>query len=106
MIKLFLSEIGDQYVRENFKKLSDWFQFSDLLSGFKHAEIVFSGPTANYSYVHRLGYVPGDVVQTYASNGAVVTWHYDRFDREQVLVSVDKACTVRFFIGRYKGGQS
>ena len=102
-MKFFIGEIQDEFARENFKRLSDWFQFSDLLSGFSHSEISFDSAKSHYGYTHRLGYVPTDVMQTYASNSAVVTWHFDEFDREQVFLSVDKACTVRFFIGRYRG---
>jgi hypothetical protein len=102
VIKFFLAEIADRYVRENFQKISDYLQ-SDLFARgkFSFFEYSFTAAAANLTLPHGLKFTPKDVIELHASNGVTVTWHYDNFTRTTIELSSSGAGTVRAYIGRY-----
>jgi hypothetical protein len=57
--KLFLSEIKDEYVRENFKKLDDYLKLNQLLAAdFRHLEIVVPTAFSDFTFPHGLSFIP------------------------------------------------
>jgi hypothetical protein len=102
---LLLKEIPDLYVRENFKRLKDFFRQESPLLGFKHFELVFDAAVTNYKLRHGLGFVPKDVIQTSLTGAGVVTWNYSSFDKDSADLTVSGPCTVRFFLGTYNGNK-
>jgi len=100
---LFLDEVKDEYIRENFKFIADYIRDFPLEKGqFKFFKIEVSSPLTNFKWPHKLGYQPKDVIQTYVSNGATITWNYDSFTNELLDLDASTACTIRAFVGRYE----
>lgn len=106
--KLILKEITDKYVQENFRRIENEIRGDALSKGaflffthtFKRAETKLKIP-------HNLGFQPSDVLQLSVSkpDTATVTWHYDSFDKTNIVVSSSAACTVRAYVGRYGENQ-
>lgn len=113
LIKLLISEITDNLIRENFKRLNDFIVGDILRKGnFKFfTYTVVEQPTTSYpltlSIIHNLGFQPKDIIQLSVSNpdSATVTWNYDDFSMTHVNFTVSAACTVRVFLGRYEDNQ-
>lgn len=104
-ISFFLEEIDDEYIRENFKKLSDAILAEAVLKGeFKFFSIPVAAAGANLIFKHNLSFVPRDIIMTNVSNGAAVTWIYDSFTSTNLVFTVTAACTIRAFIGTYAEG--
>lgn len=104
MIEFILKDIKDEYIRENFTRLSAWMRSFNLINpNWKFFEITFTGGLTNHRYPHRLGYMPKDIIVTSVSNGGSVVFNYDLFNKDYLDLSVSGACTVRFFAGTYRG---
>jgi hypothetical protein len=108
LLKLFKTEIVDQYLRENFARIEKYAAESIFDKGsfaffsFALGSDVLVGYPATFDVLHRLSFRPTDVIQlSVTPDSAVVAWNYDSFTRSTVNLTVDKACTVRAFIGRY-----
>jgi hypothetical protein len=101
-LKLYRNEVEDEYSRQNFQRLQDFLNSFPLAKGdFKFFEITVTSAVTNYKFKHNLGFVPLDVLQTYVSGGATVSWSYDSFDRSNVVFTTSGPTTIRAFIGRY-----
>lgn len=101
---LYITELsGDPMVRENFRLISEYLKDTDILRGeFKHYELVFSSAVTGFLLYHRLGFTPKDLIQTFVSNGASITYSYDDFNSDTIKFNVDSACRLRMFLGRYR----
>ena len=102
-IELILKDIKDEYVRENFTRLLEYFKKDALrIAGFKFFELTFTEGKTAFQYTHRLGYIPKDIIVTNTSDNENVVFNYDDFTREFFYMDVSGACTVRFFAGTYR----
>ncbi len=114
-LDLFINEMVDEYIRENFEKIADHFNDTLIMSGFegKHFELEFTGAVTNYRTGHGLIRVPKDAWLTYMSpdSDVTLTFNYDEFDDTYiditiadptVVLSADNPCTVRFFAGTWR----
>lgn len=108
LLKLFKTEIVDSFLRENFSRIEKYAAESLFDKGnfsffsFVLGSDVTVGYPATFDVQHRLSFLPTDVIQLNVTpDTAAVTWNYDSFTRSTVNITVDKACTVRAFIGRY-----
>lgn len=100
---LAVNEIKDPFVQENFKKLDEFFRANPLLNGdFKHFEIILDDAVADYNFKHNLNFVPKDLIQTFLTDGITLTWNFDDFTNTDISFTTSGACTVRFFLGRYR----
>ena len=103
MIKLFLEEIQDEFVRENFQHLANFInEFPFEKGAFKFFKIDIPTAVTNYQYPHNLGYLPKDVIQTYSLNPVTITWNYDKFTNTFLDITTSGATSIRAFIGRYE----
>ena len=104
VLKFFLKELEDKFIRENFYRL-DKFLREDALkkAEFSFFELVVLGTVVNKKFAHNLSFKPTDVILLSITkpDSATVTWHYDKFDRESVEISTSGPCTIRAFLGRY-----
>lgn len=101
----FLKEVGDPYIRDNFRRLDNFLRDFPFAKGeFKFFEIVITGAVTNFDFLHNLGFLPKDVITTNVSNNATVTWKYDSFTTTTVRLTTSAACTIRAFIGTYREG--
>jgi hypothetical protein len=71
-------------------------------SGFRFMEIAFTA-AGTFKVAHGLGFMPLDVVQSSLKGTGAVTWNYASFDKTNLSVTTTAACTVRAFIGAYRG---
>ena len=108
MIQLFTTEILDEKIRENFRRLLAFFRDDGWQKGnFKFMELTLAsdvavGYTATLEVTHRLGFVPKDVVTTsVVPSTETATWNYESFTRTTLSVTISAAVTVRAYVGRY-----
>lgn len=101
--EFIFKDIDDEYVRENFTRLNDFFQKDALLkAGWKFFTLTFSAAVTNNKVRHGLGFKPLDVIQTSIVGPGAVTFNYANFDETTLDITTTGACVVRCFIGTYK----
>jgi hypothetical protein len=99
-MKLDLTQIDNPVVRDNFRKLDDEFQTSDILNGgFKLFDVTFEA-SGNKTIYHKLGFTPLDIIITHNSAGA--TYSHSNFNVETVRLTATGPGRVRFLLGRMK----
>ena len=102
--KFFLKETLDKYIRENFYRLDLFFKDEDILKAeFSFFTLTIPAAVTNKKFAHNLSFVPTDVILLSVSkpDTTTVTWHYDKFDRENVEITTTAECTIRAFLGRF-----
>lgn len=109
-LNLYIREIEDYFLRENFRKTKDFIGLQPILNGdFKFFEIVITGNKVNFKFAHNLSFVPKDIIQTsvvFSGSGGTLTWNYKNFDASfldlttNAMSSID-TCTVRALVGRF-----
>lgn len=103
MIDLFVNEVEDSNIRENFRKLENNLNNEPITSPeWVFVELTFTGAETNYKHKHNLKFTPRDVIQTSITGAGSVTFNYALFDETNIDITTDDACVVRFFLGRYK----
>lgn len=103
-MNLFTREIKDDFSRENFVRIERESKDNVVRKGnFKFFEFVVASAATELKLKHGLNFQPLDVIMLSirSPDTATVTWHYDSFTRENVVVSTSAACTIRAYIGRY-----
>lgn len=115
-LNLYIREIADYFLRENFRKITDMEKKSVFLDkNFTFFEIQITGSKTNFRWPHNLSFVPKDVIQTdlviktaagLVSTGTLVWNSYlfnDTFlDITTTAANATDILTVRAFIGRYE----
>jgi hypothetical protein len=92
-------------VRDALQSVREAFQSTVLNKGeWKFFEITLESAVSEFTYSHKLSFIPKDVIQVSVTNSAEITWHYDEFDRTNLVISSSAACTVRAYIGRHREG--
>lgn len=90
-------------VRDALQNLEDFLRDAIILKGeFSFFEITFNKAVDRLTYSHKLNFIPKDIIQLSVNNGAQITWHYDEFGRDQLVISSNGPCTVRAYVGRHK----
>lgn len=104
--KFFLTEIADLYIRENFKKLADYFRSDPVpLSGFKFFQIT-SPSSSPQVFTHNLGFIPKDLILTGITGGQTVSFKFDSFTKTTLAYTATSACVMRVFLGTYNQGSA
>lgn len=100
--KLLTKQIEDQYTQETFKRVEDFF-VGDAVTrcGFEFIEVTFTAAVTAVPVLHKLGYVPKDVILMHNSTNATVTFSYLAFTATAVIVTTSAATTLRMLVGRY-----
>lgn len=99
---ILTKEVEDPYAQENFKRIGDFFTADALTrSGFEFVTVTYTAAVTNSSVVHRLGYVPKDVILMHNSTNATVTFSYNSFTSTAIVITVSAATTLRMLVGRY-----
>lgn len=99
--EILLDRIDDQYVRANFKELSDYFSGQNQLLNFKFFEVVFTEATTGFKRAHGLSSVPLDIIVTHITGTGYVTFKHGLFTTEEIVMDASGPCRVRFFAGTY-----
>jgi hypothetical protein len=101
--EFILKDIEDLYIRENFKRLTSFFQKETLLkSSFKFFELTFTSAVTGNLVQHGLGFKPLDVIQTSSIGSGVATFNFTEFTKDVVSVTTTGPCVIRAFIGAYR----
>ena len=99
---LFRKEVENEYIRDNFTRLMDYFTKSPVeRCGFSFIEIVVTAAVTNLDYPHGLGFQPKDIIVMSVSNNATLTLKYDNFTDSTIRITTSAATTVRTLIGRF-----
>ena len=104
-MNLFIREIKEDFSRENFLRIERESKDNVVRKGnFKFFELVLNSAVTELPLKHGLNFQPLDVIllSVRSPDTATVTWHYDSFTRENIVVSTSAACTIRAYIGRYR----
>ncbi len=105
-MKLFLNNIEDTTVRDNFQSIEKAINDEPILRmKGKFFEITVESAVTNLRYTHRLGFQPKDVITTQVSDNESVIWNFDLFTKDFLDLTTSGACTIRAFIGRYEESQ-
>lgn len=103
MLKLFLREIADVFVKDNFSTIIRHFSEQKILNGgWVFIEISESAAVTNREKRHGLASIPKDIIVTHQSGAGTLTFNYDRFNRDTISYTTTGQCVVRAFVGLYK----
>lgn len=109
MIKLFVTEVADKILQENFRRLADFFRKDPFQKGkWQFIEIALQASTIDGAYPvthtppHNLNFRPKDIITLSVSDGATVTWNYDDFTVDNLSITFSADCTVRAYVGYYR----
>jgi hypothetical protein len=110
MLSLYIREIEDYFLRENFRKTKEFVALQPLLNGeFKFLEIQITGNKTNFLFAHLLSFTPKDIIQTsvvFSGGVGSLVWNYSRFtnvflDLTTSGMGTTDTCTVRVLVGRF-----
>jgi len=92
-------------VRDALQKIKESLDGSVLAKGeWSFFEITLTAAVSEFTYTHNLMFTPTDVIQVAVTEGVTVTWHYQSFNRVNIVLSTTGACVVRAYIGRHREG--
>lgn len=102
--KLYVSQIDDPHLQQNFKTIGEIFNAGPFLKG-QWRFITFSVTTSgsDIKYEHGLSFAPTDMLVTSVINGTI-TLKYQSFDSKFIVFDATvttSPMTVRAFLGRY-----
>lgn len=102
--KLYVSQLSDPYLQQNFKTIGDIFNQGPFLKG-QWRYITFSITTSgtDIKYEHGLPFTPTDMLVTSVINGTISP-KYASFDKNFIVFDATvttSPMTVRAFLGRY-----
>ena len=102
--KLYISQIDDIYVQQNFKAIGEIFSTIPFIKGtWQFCVFTVKTTGSNIKIPHGLGFQPKDILVT-STIGGTVTYNYSLFDRTYLDVDatvVTSPITVRAFVGTY-----
>lgn len=102
--KLYISQLEDPYLQQNFNTLGEQFGIIPFLKGeWKFLEFTVKASGSNQKIEHKLGFQPKDVLLLSVVNGSI-TFNYGSFSKDFLDVNATvttSPMTVRVFVGRY-----
>lgn len=101
MIELGLDGIENTTIRDNFVSILEEFKSPLLNFKFKFFELTFTGAVTNYRYLHNMGFIPKDIIQTSKTGAGAITFNYSLFSNTHLDITTSGACVVRFLAGNF-----
>ena len=102
--KFYVSQIEDEYMKQNMKSLMDVFNTTPFLKGqWRFITINITASVTDQKLEHNLSFTPADVIVT-SVIGGTITFKYNQFDKNFIVfdATVTSApMTVRAIIGKY-----
>jgi hypothetical protein len=98
-LKLFIKEIADRYLRQNFETIEDELEAVSHLKNFRFFELRFTSAVTNYKHYHGLGFVPKDIIRTRFTGEYLLTFNYDLFDSKYIDITTEGPCEIRGLVG-------
>ncbi len=101
---LLVDNVADKWAQQSFRWIQTYLQSQVpfLYGDFTVFELTFEGAETALKVPHNLPFIPTDIIQTYVTNSATVTWLYEQFDGTYFVVTTSAACKVRFLAGKLK----
>ena len=103
-LDLLLQGIMDRMVRDNFQRVKDALLSEPILKAdlrFFALDLRGEGALDHFRFPHKMGVIPQDLLVTQATGSGGVTWHWEEFDRENVVLSTTGPVYLRFFLGAH-----
>ncbi len=104
--KLYVSQIEDPYIQENFKGLGDLFRANPFLKGeWRFLTFTIATAGTGLQVAHNLPFTPRDVILTSVIGGTII-FNYSSFDDKFInidatVASATTPMAVRVLIGKY-----
>lgn len=103
-IKLYVSQLEDPFLQQNFKNIADLFQKNPFLKGeWRFLELTFTTTGATVKIPHTLDFTPKDAILL-SVVGGTATFNYNLFDSTYLNVNATVTTSpmiVRVLVGRY-----
>lgn len=102
-LDLILKDIKEPHIKENFWRLLKALKNETFLKGnFRHFELTFTSAVTNFRYMHGLGFLPKDIIQTSSIGAGTVTWNYSLFTTDFLDITTTGAVVVRVYVGSHR----
>lgn len=104
---ILFREVDDPIIRENFRRVSDFFREDPLTKAtfdFVSYDLKATTYPATVSVAHTFDFVPKDVITTSVVGGDLI-WEYAQFTRSLLFATISAPLTVRAFVGSYAEGR-
>lgn len=102
MLDLLLTEIQDEYSRENFRRIQIEHAANPLTkSRFRVVEVILTGALTNFKALHGLNFVPKDIILTRLTGAGQLTVNYDKTDSTSLDLTSTAACVARLLCGSF-----
>lgn len=102
-LDLILKDIEDEWVQENFFRLTNFFGNQPLLDGdFKLFDITIPAKSQNFKIKHGLTFIPADIIPLSITGDFNFYFKYQNFDREFMYVVTNGPVRIRFLAGKLK----
>jgi hypothetical protein len=101
-MRLFLREIDDQVVRENFRRIEEFLNLETKLAGFVHIDVSVSSAVTEKRVAHNLGFKPMDLIRTRITGSGDLTFNYLDFNDRTITFSTTGPVRFRAFVGTFK----
>lgn len=99
--KLDLGLVQDLNLKDLFQYIQRMANINPLFGkGMAVKEYSFTGAVTDAKISHGLGFRPTDAILTYKSGTATVSFNYDNFDEDNIVVTTSGATTLRILLGR------
>lgn len=102
MFDLILKDIKDVYIRENFFRITRFFN-SFLFSNqtFKVFNVDIKDVAPLFALKHGFSFIPEDIVVTNIEGDFNFYFRYQEFDRENIYITADGPVRIKFLAGKF-----
>lgn len=101
-LNMILDFIEDRYVREALENLTQYLRKEPFIdTEWQFFEKEYTAAITDDQIAHTLGGVPKDIILTSKIGAGSVTFEYEDFTKNFIVVSTTGAATIRFFAGTY-----
>ena len=99
------ARVSDGSSKDLFFKIIEYLESAvPLLFNFRFYAVTLDSAVTDYEVKHGQKSAPIDVILLSNSSSAVtVTFKYEKFTDEGIILSTSGACRIRFLAGKYKG---
>ena len=103
--RLFQSEVRDQFIRDNFRILSEFIRDHTVFRGFRSFEVTFTQAVTAHKFPHNMGFKPLDIILTSKTNSVTVEFLYSNTTATVIEITTSAATTIRFLAGTFAQGR-
>jgi len=104
-LNLLLDFIKDESTQQALENLQDYLDVQAFIKPeWQFFERDFAAAVTNERIKHTLGGLPKDIILTSKIGAGSVTFEYEDFTKDFIIVSTSGAAKIRFFVGTYVKG--